>query len=237
MGKEPKDSAGKDPAKSEVMAISTVEDLEAQYPQLVADIRSQPNDKVETSEDLEARYPHLVADIRSQAEGKVKTSDDLESFYPDLVSEIKDAVVSDIGNASAKQVKEKLPELYERIVVAVQGRGGANLNVPGFLLALDDPFAQAALTNYQLLKGTDDMRLPCVLPFRDKGKGAIRAEAWKKKYEKTEALKAEFPNVNAYIAFKSKAVIQALESYVLMAGGGGDFERAKAARKAMKKIK
>ena len=66
---------------------------------------------------------------------------------------------------------------------------------------------------------------------------SVGAEAWKKKYEASEALKAQFKKVEDYVAFKSKVVTQVLEHYILIADGAGDRERVAAARKAMTKIK
>jgi len=168
---------------------------------------------------------------------EIQTVEDLESCYPQLVSEIRDKVIIQIRKCPIKELKDNMPELYERIVTDIQGKGGPNLKVPGFLLEVDDPFAESTLQAYQGLKGIDGLRLPFVLPFQEKGKGQIRETAWKMKFEKSEALKAEFKDLNAYLVFKGRLITQALEHYVLVAEGGGDYERANAARKAMKKIK
>jgi len=167
----------------------------------------------------------------------IQTVEDLEACYPQLVEEMKDETIEFIRNRTALQIKEKLPELYERIVTDIQGKGGPNLKVPGFLLEVDDPFAESTLQAYQGLKGIDGLRLPFVLPFQEKGKGQIRETTWKMKFEKSEALKAEFKDLDAYLVFKGRLITQALEHYVLVAEGGGDYERANAAHKAMKKIK
>ena len=129
----------------------------------------------------------------------IESVSDLEICYPQLVTEIRDEVVTQIGKCTAKQVKANMPELYERIVAELQSRGGPDLNVPGFLLEVDDPVAAGTLRAYGRLKGFFDLRLPYVLPFKD------------------------------------KATKAALENYILRAEGSGNYERARAAHKAMEK--
>ena len=102
---------------------------------------------------------------------------------------------------TAREVSETMPELYERIVRDIRAGSGPNLNVKGFLLNIADPYAAGTLRAYQGLKKVSGLKLPYVLPFKDK---------------------------------QTKA---AIESYILRANGGGDFERAGAAKKALAKCK
>jgi len=100
---------------------------------------------------------------------EIQTVEDLEACYPDLVSEIRDEVIEQI-----------------------QKKSGPNLNVPGFLLEVDDPVAAGTLRAYRKLKGLSDLRLPYVLPFKDKATKAaldnyiLRAEG-SGNYERAEA--------------------------------------------------
>lgn len=107
-------------------------------------------------------------DNQDTATVEIETVEDLEACYPQLVTKIRDEVVAQVGLCSAKAVKENMPELYERIVEELQGRGGPNRNVPGFPLEVDDPVAAGTLRAYQKLKGLTDLRLPYVLPYKDK---------------------------------------------------------------------
>jgi len=107
-------------------------------------------------------------DNQDAATAEIKTVEDLEAGYPQLVSEIRDEVIEQVGKCTAKKVKENMPELYERIVAELQNRGGPKLNVPGFLLELDDPVAPGTLRLFKRLKGNDSLSLPCVLPYKDK---------------------------------------------------------------------
>ena len=102
------------------------------------------------------------------AVAEIETVEDLEACYPQLVTEIRDEVIEKIGKCSAGQLKGHMPELYERIVLEIQGKSGPNLNVPGFLLEVDDPVAAGTLRAYQKLKGIASLRLPYVLPYKDK---------------------------------------------------------------------
>ncbi len=98
----------------------------------------------------------------------IETVEDLESAFPSLVSAVRDEVIEQIGKCSLAQVKENMPEFYKRLALEVQAQGGPNLNVPGFLLELNDPFAIGALRTYQKLTGSSELRLPFVLPNKDK---------------------------------------------------------------------
>lgn len=99
---------------------------------------------------------------------EIETVDDLEACYPQLVTEIRDNVMKDIGKCTGKQVKENMPGLYERIVLDIKSKGGPDLKVPGFLLEIDDPIAGGTLRAFQKMKGISNLRLPYVLPYKDK---------------------------------------------------------------------
>jgi len=107
-------------------------------------------------------------DNQGPTTAEIKTVEDLEACYPHLVSEIRDEVIEQVGKCTAKKVKENMPELYEQIVAELQSRGGPDLNVPGFLLKVDDPVAAGTLRAFKKLKGNDGLSLPCVLPYKDK---------------------------------------------------------------------
>ena len=156
-------------------------------------------ESIKTVEELELRYPELVSAVRAEIE--IETVGALEICYPKLVSAVRDEVIEQIGKCTLDQVKENMPDFYQRLVIAVQSKGAPDLNVPGFLLELDDPFAAGTLRTYQQLKKTDGLRLPFVLPYKDKVTNAT------------------------------------LQNYILRAGGGGDNEKVKAARRAMEKVK
>lgn len=173
----------------------------------------------------------------TETKAGIETVEALEAAYPKLITEVRDDVVVSLGKCSAKKIEENMPELFERIVVHVQGKGSGNLNVAGFLLEADDPFAMATLRMYGQMKAIDGLQLPWVLPYKVKGSGVVNRPALKKKFEASESLKAQYKDFEAYAAFKSKIIVMVLENYILRAEGGGDAKRAEAARQAMKKIK
>lgn len=107
-------------------------------------------------------------DNQGPATSEIDTVEDLEACYPLLVSEIRNEVFQTIGTSTAKEAKENMPELYQRIVMDTQNKSDPNLNVPGFLLEVDDPFADGALRTYQNQKRVAGLRLPHVLPYKDK---------------------------------------------------------------------
>jgi hypothetical protein len=121
-----------------------------------APLVSEPEDKVEPEAD------------QGVERTEIETVEELEIVYPKLVSAVRDEVVVQISKCSLEQVKTNMPEFYERLVMDVQNKSGLNLNVPGFLLENEDPFAEGTLRTYQKLKGIGGLRLPHVLPFKDK---------------------------------------------------------------------
>lgn len=119
-------------------------------------------------EDKNKKQQETSAPSGPVATSGIETVEDLEACYPQLVSKIKDETIEFIRNRTALQIKENMPKLYDRIVLEAQGKSGPNLNMPGFLLEIDDPVAEGALRAYQGLKGISGLHLPYVLPYRDK---------------------------------------------------------------------
>ena len=95
------------------------------------------------------QVPEIPAE---QIAHNIETVEDLEACYPQLVSAVRDEVVLQISKCSLDQVKQNMPEFYQRLVMDVQNKGGPNLNVPGFLLEVDDPVAAGTLRAYQSLE-------------------------------------------------------------------------------------
>jgi len=98
----------------------------------------------------------------------IVTVDELTETYPGLVEQLKDGVLEFVKNRTALEIKKNMPELYERIALDIAGGSGPGLDVKGFLMAADDPFAAGALRAYMKLKGLDGLKLPYVLPQKDK---------------------------------------------------------------------
>lgn len=76
----------------------------------------------------------------------IESVDDLAAAYPDLVAEIRDRAKTEALSATNKP---------------------PSLKVPGFLLDIDDPFAEGAARAFGTAKGITAPRLPCVLPYKD----------------------------------------------------------------------
>lgn len=167
--KEDKKSATEKPAAKEKSAADKPATEIPGEDITIDDVTVKEVTEIKTAAHLEAFYPELVAEIRKTAAApESQTVEDLESTYPQLVSEIRDEVIRKIETCTAAQLLQNMPDLYGRIVATVQTQGGPNLKVPGFLLELDDPFAEATLRSYQKLKKVEGLRLPFVLPFKDK---------------------------------------------------------------------
>lgn len=131
------------------------------------------NQEIEAPADANQEIEAPAEDQQDSKTLALESAADLEVAYPQLVQAIRDEVVRDIGKCSAGELRANLPELYQRIVIEVQGKSGSILKVPGYLLEVDDPFAEGTLRTYQRLKGVDGLRLPYVLPYKDKVTKAV----------------------------------------------------------------
>jgi len=109
--------------------------------------------EITTVEELAAQYPELIEQIQTQAK------EDAAAFIAKMkVTEFKDVFV----------------ELYGEIVRTVTQASNvpSNLKVAGLLLEIDDPFAEGALRVYAKEKKTPGLRLPFVLPYKDRSSAA-----------------------------------------------------------------
>jgi len=91
----------------------------------------------------------------------------LEKEYPDLIAEIRAQIAVEISNLSAESIKAEMPGLYRRIAADSAGASAANLNEKGFMLSLDDPFAEGTVRTFAHLAKRPGLKVPCVLPFKD----------------------------------------------------------------------
>lgn len=129
--------------------------------------KESDNQSPESSDENQSPEPSVTKDEDVQ-ENKIETVEELESAFPNLVSAVRDEVVAQINTCSLGQIKENMPDFYKRLALEVHAQGGANLNIPGFLLELQDPFASGALRTYEKVSGSSGLRLPCVLPYKSK---------------------------------------------------------------------
>lgn len=132
--------------------------------------------KIMTVEQLQEAYPELVQQIINASEtAQILTVQDLQEAYPELVRQIKDETVEFINNRTIPQIKKVMPDLYQRIATDITSKSGPDLNVKGFLLEIADPYAAGTLRTYQNLTQVDGLKLPYVLPYKDKHtKAAIK---------------------------------------------------------------
>ena len=117
--------------------------------------------------------PNVLNDPGLEDEG-YKTVEELEKDYPELVGQVRDSVKTE-NIKTAKLLEKKFPKLVKeiredeakKVREALDTRPG-HLRVSGFLLEVDDPFAEGTARVFGRLKGIDAPALPCVLPFKDK---------------------------------------------------------------------
>jgi len=195
--------------------------------------------EIKTAQQLKEAFPALVSEIEAEARKpfQIENASSLRQAYPELVNEIEEAVVGVINTTDAKSAQKRLPKLYETLVQSAANVVNKMPSGPGFMLDIDDPFSEGALRTYQNLTGKKNLRLPFVIPFSDKSKSPVNKKLCEGKFEKSETLKSEFKNVNAYIEFESLNIVKAIRRYILSADGAGDKERSTNAYRALLKIK
>ena len=109
--------------------------------------------EITTAEELAAQYPVLIEQIQTQAK------EDAAAF---------------IAKMKVTEFKDVFGKLYGEIVTTVTQASNvpSNLKVAGLLLEIDDPFAEGALRVYAREKETPGLRLPFVLPYKDRSSRA-----------------------------------------------------------------
>lgn len=155
--------------------------------------------KIDSKKQAGGKPDGNIATPKSAAANEEMTVEKLTEQFPVLVKQIKNDMANFIADRTADEIKRQMPELYQRIVKDAAGASVANLNEKGFLLSQADPYAEGSLRTYMSLKKLSGLRLPYVLPFKD------------------------------------KKTADAIRGYIIRAEGGGDIERAKAARAALEK--
>jgi len=86
-----------------------------------------------------------------------------------IITNAKLEAAREIAEMPVELFKEKFAGLYGKIAARmIAEAAGANLKIPGFLLDPEDPFAEGAARTYANLKKTGPLRLPLVLPYKDK---------------------------------------------------------------------
>lgn len=107
----------------------------------------------------------------------VKSEGNEQQIDPDIVEQVKAQLTEELNQLSVKELAETLPEICAKIkaqVTAEMNHIPANLQVPGLLLEVKDPFADGTARTFAKLAGCDVPSLPCVIPFKDKhAKAAI----------------------------------------------------------------
>ena len=122
------------------------------------------------------------------------TVEQLKGDYPDLVGFIRDEMIEELESVNVAQFRETFPEQEKRLarlittemaaadldtfcsVFAEQVKKlaafqmGSNLRkgITGFLLEIGDPFAAGTLRTYERLSKKHGLKLPYVLPYKDK---------------------------------------------------------------------
>lgn len=122
------------------------------------DKSTEPNKSNETPEETGEKEIISIEELKKQ----------FPETCDELAQTIAENVVKKVKNLTVIQFRQQFPDLYQAIAKALMPKTSVNLNAPGFLLAVDDPFAAGALRVYGREKDIADFRLPFVLPEKDK---------------------------------------------------------------------
>ncbi len=129
---------------------------------------------IESADDLRREFPDLVTELESAVPmPEIESVEQLRTMYPDLVSQIieerNEQLEEHIKTRTAEQFKEHFPDMHARIVKALPAVPArqVDLNVKGFMLETDDPFAEGTLRTFGRLTGAEGLHLPYVLPYKN----------------------------------------------------------------------
>ena len=115
---------------------------------------------------------NTTAPLTAAEDEGYQTVVELEEDYPELVAEIRAAEAARVQEETGAELRKKLEKkLRDEITAQVRAELAAtpgHLQVKGFLLAVDDPFAAGTARDYAALKEMAVPALPCVLPEKDK---------------------------------------------------------------------
>lgn len=84
-----------------------------------------------------------------------------------IAAQIKGENLETVQEMTTKEEKEKIPAIYGKSARLIEKTNAAELSEDGFLLSIDDPFAEGALRIFKALKNEDNLCLPVLLPFKD----------------------------------------------------------------------
>lgn len=109
-----------------------------------------------------------AAKVKAAKAEKATKAKAQESLDPAILAAKKEAAI-EIANLSVEDFKKTFASLYQKIATEVSSAAAAgNLKIAGFLLGVDDPFAEGAARVFAQQKGLKSVRLPIVLPYKDK---------------------------------------------------------------------
>lgn len=159
---------------------------------------------------------------------KIVTVEELAKAYPELVRQIKDETAEAVKIVTAEELQKAYPELVQQIkdetAKFIEGRSAADIKrvMPG----LYGRIAAAVNTGGGPDLSVKGFLLNMADPY---AAGTLRTYMAEK-----ETGGLALPYV---LPFRDRHTKAAIKNYILRADGGGDTERAEAARKALAKCK
>jgi hypothetical protein len=111
-------------------------------------------------------------DEAKKTEPAIQTIEQLKQAYPELINSLENernkGMMDFFASRTVEEFKANFPDLYARIAASIPKTGAPDLKVPGFLLAIDDPYAAGTLRRFAALTEQKGLQLPFVLPYKNK---------------------------------------------------------------------
>lgn len=85
-----------------------------------------------------------------------------------IAAKIRSETLSTVKDMTTKEESDNIPRLYKKSARHVEKKEGPEMAEDGFLLSIDDPFAEGALRKYKTLTNKNNLCLPILLSFKDK---------------------------------------------------------------------
>jgi len=131
---------------------------------------SKPDEKIGlTIEQLKEDYPDLVGFIRDEMIAELESADvaQFRETFPEQEKRLATLITTEMAAADLDTFRTVFPEQVKRLA-AFQMGSNLKKGIEGFLLEIGDPFAAGTLRTYERLSKKPGLKLPYVLPYKDK---------------------------------------------------------------------
>lgn len=130
----------------------------------------EPDEKTElTVEQLQKDHPEIVDVLRVETIVDLANADVkiFRDTFPEQERRLANLITTEMAAADIDTFRSVFPEQVKKLA-AFQMGSNLRKGIEGFLLEIGDPFAAGTLRTYERLSKKPGLKLPYVLPYKDK---------------------------------------------------------------------